>query len=118
VNIFIVILFTIAYSAVNAGMDYINFACGTGDAWHLLKYFDRFFLIAASFSLAKIPKYEWKTSPVWFWVLFSISWLILIKIAVWDTVYYGCREQLIWLHNNLHLATGIEWLDRFLGFHI
>ena len=116
-NFFTLLLFLIAYAAVNAAMDYINFACGTADAFHLLKYFDRFFLMSSGFILAKIPVSEWQTLGWYWWVLIVVITLLLLKLIVWNTVYYTLRPQLTWFNNHCHISTGIYWLDRFLGFH-
>lgn len=116
-NLFWLLIILLLYAANNAAMDYTNFALGTKDFWHLLKYFDRGLLIVSGFSLAKIPHYEWDSLKWYWWVLISIVILILLKVTIWNTVYYGCREQLVWLHNNCHISTGVYWIDKFLGFH-
>lgn len=116
-NLFWLFIILILYSATDAAMDYINFALGTKDFWHLLKYLDRLFLLASGFSLAKIPSYEWKHLKWYWWVLIAIIILILLKLIIWNTVYYTLRPQLTWLHNNCHISTGVYWIDKFLGFH-
>lgn len=87
-NLFWLFIILILYSATDAAMDYINFALGTKDFWHLLKYLDRLFLLASGFSLAKIPSYEWKHLKWYWWVLIAIIILILLKLVIWN-----CQEN-------------------------
>lgn len=117
-NLFYLFLILVAYTATDAAKDYITFACGTADAFHLLKYFDRFFLLASGYSLAKIPDYEWKSLKWYWWVLIGIVIMFLLKLSIWNTVYYTLRPELTWFHNNCHISTGIYIIDKFLGFHM
>lgn len=116
-NFFTFVIFLCLYSAVNAGMDYIDFTLQTADAWHLLKYFDRLFLLCIGAILATIPSEEYVRLK-WFGVFILIGFIIFVKLAIWDGVYYGLRNELTWFNNNCHISTGIMWLDRFLGFHM
>lgn len=116
-NLFTLLILLILYSAVNAGMDYITFACGTADAWHLLKYFDRLLLLSSGFVLGRIPLYEWKRLKWYWWVLIAIVMMFVLKFFIWDTVYYTLRPQLQWFHAHCHISTGVYWIDKFLGFH-
>lgn len=79
------------------------------DFWHICKYINRASLLIIGYLFITY-------FSILMLIIISII-TILLKIYLWDYIYYDCYELAIKLENKIKISTGIKWLDRFLGLH-
>jgi len=107
--IFIFVLLSFLFNGSMDAIDHYKGAAPLKDLWHLLKYFFigsigcSFFFLSRNFDIVGI--------------LGFIVMLPIGKFILWDHIYYNYYKQLIELDNKVKISTGIDFLDKWLGFH-
>ena len=82
------------------------------DFWHIVKHLNRATLMIAGYYLIN--------NALSFSVLqysLLLIWIIVLKLFVWNIIYYNYWMACIEMDEKVKITTGIKRLDKFIGLH-